>query len=136
MDVTKDIRRAYKALISAQSYIVYDRFLPDNIGAGTYVILSDQDDQRQNNKCDNGHIATLIVNIIHRTEDNSSGVECDTIAEVIVPLIENDGLQLSAGLTLIKGSSRKISDTTDSGIDNTFKFYRRVIRFEHIIKEN
>ena len=136
MDVVKYVRKAYRTLITNQGFIVYDRFLPDDIGEGLYCILSDQDDQRQIDKCGNGHISSIIITFVHRTQNNSSGVEADNAAEIITPLIENDGLVLDPGLTLIRGSSRKTSDTTDSSTDNIFRVYRRVLRFQHIIKEN
>lgn len=136
MDVVKEVRKAYRDLIKNQGFTVFDRFLPSDITTGLYIILSDQDDQRQIDKCGNGHVSSIIISIINRTLDNGSGVDADSAAEIIIPLIENDGLLLDSALTLIKGSSRKLSDTTDSGVDNTIKVYRRSIRFEHIIKEN
>lgn len=136
MDVVKELRKAYVTLISNQGYTVYDRFLPSNIITGLYFILRDQDDQRQLDKCGNGHISSIVINVVYRNEDHGSGVEADNAAEIIIPLIESDSLVLPAGLTLIKGSSTKVSDTTDSGVDNIFNVYMRVLRFQHIIKEN
>jgi hypothetical protein len=136
MDVIKYIRKAYRALIKAQGYIVFDRFLPDNIGSGLYIILSDQEDRPIINKCGNSHETTIVINIIWRTQDNSSGVEADDVAEILIPLIENDGLVLDTGLTLVQGSSRKFNDVTDSGVDTVFKVYRRNIYFRHIVRVN
>lgn len=136
MDVIKYIRKAYKTLISNQGFIVFDRFLPDSIGSGLYVILSNQEDRPILTKCGNTHETSIVISIIWRTQDNSSGVEADDVAEIIIPLIEQDGLVLDAGLTLEKGSSRKFNDVTDSGVDTVFKVYRRDIYFRHIVREN
>jgi len=136
MDVTKYVRQAYITLLTGLGYSVWDRFLPDILGTGLYIILADQQDSLQNNKCSNGHLHNILLDITHRTDDNSSGVVCDNVAEAITPIILADGLVLASGLTLIQGSTRKLSDSTSDGLGDVYRIYRRLIRFEHIIKEN
>lgn len=136
MEVIKEIRGAYVSLLAGAGIDAYDRFLPDSSTAETYVIISAQDDSEQLDKCDNGHLTGVQLDIIHRTINNSTGVECDDVAAIIIPLIKSEAFTLPAGLMLIQGSTRKVSDNTLDGISDTYRIYRRLIRFQHIIKEN
>lgn len=134
MDVIKEIRKAYVALFATAGVPAYDRFLPDNSAAATYVIITAQDTTEQIDKCDNGHVTSVQIDITHRTTTNSGGIECDNVAEVIIPLIKGEQFTLPVGIKLVPGSTRKSSDSTLDGISDTFRVYRRLIRFEHIVK--
>lgn len=136
MDVIKEIRKAYIQLCNEIDIVVYDRFVPDDVSDETYVVVTAQEDSEELDKCDNGHTVVGSFEIFHKTLNNSGGVKCDDVADVLIPKIRNSALPLPIGLTFIQGSTRKISDTTLDGLSDTYKVYRRIIRFQHIIKEN
>lgn len=138
MDVIKELRKAYVEFFASQGIQAYDRYLPDDEVAGTYIIISSQDDTEQLDKCDNGHQPVVTLDFIHKTNQNSGGVLLDTLVEMTYPIIKSDGLMpyITAGLTLISGSSRKVGDTTQDGLSDVFRVYRRILRIQHIIKEN
>jgi hypothetical protein len=136
MDVLKEVRGAYISLLATAGIKAYDRFLPDDMSDTTYVIVSSQEDTEQIDKCDNGHVTFVSLDIIHRTINNSGGVQCDNIAEIVIPLVRNNPIPVPAGLTFITGSTRKIGDNTLDGFSDIYKVYRRILRFQHIIKEN
>ncbi len=136
MDVTKEMRKSYVALLATGGVTAYDRFLPDTVPSNTYVVITSQEDNEQLDKCDNGHLASIQLDVTHRTTANSGGIECDDVADDIIVLVKGEGFILPPELILIQGSTRKTSDNTLDGFHDTYRVYRRILRFQHIIKKN
>lgn len=101
-----------------------------------YVIISDIDSKEESNKTDFGHKAAVLLDIVTKAPINQigGGKQRDLIANQIfsvvnskTPFIIDENFQ-SVNLKIT-------SDRTLNGDTDTDRVYRRLIRFEHIIRQ-
>ncbi|PUZ21805.1 hypothetical protein DCC81_24775 [Chitinophaga parva] len=141
IDVNYLVRRAYfqklngALLYNGAPVPIYDRFAI-NSAVAPYVILSSQTDTEEGTKNNQGHDATILVDIVNRGEAISSMV-VDSIAGQVLALINPlhgwQALDLGPDLQLLR--TTKISDQPLEAQSNTEKVIRRLMRFRHIIHE-
>lgn len=133
-DVKKPLRGAYVTALAAISAPVYDKFVPASNVADTFVVVMNQTDLEVNfTKCGSEHQPTVVLDIVHRTTQEDGSRFCDDVANEILPIITETGVNL-VGFEV--KDTRLVGDDDLSEYTSTLKVYRRILRFQHTIKEN
>lgn len=141
-DYNKPVRTGYfqrlngAILYGASVVPVYSKQAPNN-ASYPYIILSTQtgvDDFTKNNQ---GQEVTILIQIITGFMGAIKDEIADEIADQIYQLIhpaDKNFIDVGPGFQVV--STTLLLDTCDENQNDTFKIYRRLIRFGHRIREN
>lgn len=132
-DVKKPLRGAYILALAGISVPVYDKFVPSTNISDTYVVITNQTDLEVNfNKCGSEHQPTVVLDIVHRTTEQGGSRYCDDVADEILQIVPEGTLSIP-GFEV--KDSRVVGDDDLSEYTSTLKVYRRILRFQHTVKE-
>lgn len=132
-DVKKPLRGAYVTALVGISVPIYDKFVPQSNTSDTFVVVMNQTDLEVNfTKCGSDHQPTVVLDIVHRTTEQGGSRFCDDVADEILPIITESALAIP-GFEV--KDSRLVGDDDLSEYTSTLKVYRRILRFQHTVKE-
>lgn len=135
-DIKLPLRETYFSKLTALDLDVYENGAVPSGSTTPYIIISSVDIREESNKSDFGHKAAILLDIVTKFPKNQTGggKERDLIAGQILavinskaPFIINENLQ-SVNLKIT-------SDQTLEGTADTDRVFRRLIRFEHTIRQ-
>lgn len=104
-----------------------------NYSGDAYVILSTQTNEQEFNKCGNGWLSTILLDVFTRYRKNTgSRLLADNIAQAILTALEGLSLDGSSGLTINNVIITLPNDITDES--GTEIIHRKLIRYELSIR--
>lgn len=104
-----------------------------NYDGDAYVILSTQTNNQEFNKCDNGWLSTILLDVFTRYRKNTgSRLLADNIAEAILTNLYGMTLDPASGLTLNNVVITLPNDITDESGKEII--HRKLIRYELSIR--
>ena len=136
IDILLPLRKSYFTILTSIGLKVYEESSVPDKALTPYVIISTQTAIEDSNKSDFGHNATVLLDIVTSYAINNIGgtKQADEIAQQILNVINsktyfpiNPALQ-NVGLKI--GDTHKMNSVT-----LTERVYRRLIRFEHIVRQ-
>lgn len=140
-DYNKALRAGYfqrlnGAVLSNSSPVpIYSKMAP-NEAIYPYIILSTQTGVEASTKNDQGQENTILIDIVTGFVGAVNDEIADDIADQIYQLIHPaDRHFVDVGPNLQIISTSLLLDTTVEGQNNTYKLFRRLIRFGHKIHE-
>lgn len=140
-DYNKALRTGYfqrlnGAVLSNSAAIpVYSKMAP-NDASYPYIILSTQTGVEASTKNDQGQDNTILIDIVTGFVGAVNDEIADDIADQVYQLIHPSNQNfVDVGPNLQIISTDLLLDTTVEGQNNTYKLFRRLIRFGHKIHE-
>ncbi|MBO9671967.1 MAG: hypothetical protein J7577_00875 [Sphingobacteriaceae bacterium] len=135
-DIQLPTRVAYVSKLTDLGLTVYEMdAVPDEANA-PYVIIGDTDSNEISNKTDFGHTLRILLDIVTEFPKNVVGGSkgADLIANQILGII-NSKTKFIINEDLQSVNVKLIQDRKLNGVTDTTRVFRRLLRFEHIIKQ-
>jgi len=135
-DVSLPLRVAYFNKLIAIGLKVYEEGAVPDDATTPYVVITGQLANEQSNKTDFGHKAYVLLDIVTSTLKNSAGGSkgADLIASQILAVINSKTkLVINDDLQAVK--IKLVEDNKLNSLSDTESIYRRLLRFEHIIRQ-
>lgn len=136
IDIHTPLRTLYYNIMINLGLVCYENGAVPDDAITPYIIISSIDANEDSNKTDFGNSAQVLLDIVTSFEKNKvvGSKLADTIAGQILGLINSkirfpifDGLQIV--------TTKKIQDQKINNESTTHRIYRRLLRFQHLIKE-
>lgn len=135
INTKKELRTAWYNLINGISVDVYDESVPQDQSTH-YVVIRSEGQTDASNKAYFGSQSVIIIDIVtvfQNMIDTSVADDIDgEISALILPVVGEHGLTVS-GFQV--SNVIRLNDIDLQEDDGTRKYYRKIIRFNHLINE-
>jgi hypothetical protein len=135
-DLQLPLKTAYFTELTNLGLTAFEKDAVPKGAVTPYVIISEIDSKEDSNKTDFGHKAAVLLDIVTKAPINQigGGKQRDLIANEIFGVINSKTLFIIDDH--FQSVSLKItSDRNLNGDTDTYRVYRRLIRFEHNIRQ-
>jgi hypothetical protein len=135
-DIKLPLRETYFSKLTGLGLEVYESGAIPSGAITPYVIISSVDAKEESNKSDFGHKAAVLLDIVTKFPKNQTGggKERDLIVGEIFAVI-NSKTSFIINENLQSVNLKITSDQTLEGTADTDRVFRRLIRFEHTIRQ-
>jgi hypothetical protein len=135
-DLQLPLRTAYFNRLTGLGLTVFEKDAVLSNAVTPYVIISEIDTKEDSNKADFGHKAAVLLDIVTKAPINQvgGGKQRDLIANQIFSVI-NSKTSFIIDENFQSVNLKITYDRTLNGDTDTDRVYRRLIRFEHNIRQ-
>lgn len=135
-DIHTPVRELFYGIITGEGLTCYEADAVPDDAATPYVIIASVQGTENSDKTSFGNNVQILLDVVTSVLKNKLGgsKQADTIAGTILSKI-NSKTKLVIGYGLQVVNTKVLQDIKQSGKSDTHNIYRRLIRYQQLIKE-